>query len=89
MTCVKHFMGVRWEQHDWERRVTHAEDRVLPRTNMWGRPVGLEQALCHTQYVCRDCGATRDDGDCFCEQARADQCAIRLAWLASHRQPAI
>ena len=86
MSCIKHFLGFQWERHVWDRRVTRAENRSLPRRDMWGRAIGLEQALCHTQYVCRACGAVRDEGECFCEQAEADACAVRLAWLAESRE---
>lgn len=88
MSCAKHFMGIRWERHAWDRRVTLAEDRTSTKSDMWGRSIPVPQVLCHTQHVCRDCGAVRDGGDCFCEQAEADICAIRLAWLAKVRDEA-
>ncbi|HKW03580.1 MAG TPA: hypothetical protein VJN96_27385 [Vicinamibacterales bacterium] len=91
MSCVKHFLGIRWERHTWDRRVTLARDQSSPQTDMWGRSFLVPVALCHTEYVCRRCGAIKDDGDCFCEKAEADACAIRLAWLAEvrdeHAQP--
>jgi len=49
---------------------------------MWGRVVRVDHVLCHTEYVCLDCGAVRDVSSCGCEPERAEQCAVRLAWLA-------
>jgi hypothetical protein len=84
MSCTKHFLGFRWEHHDWDRRVTHAENLTFRGTDMWSRKVPVPEVVCYTQYVCRSCGTVRDEGYCNCDQARGDACQIRLAWLAEH-----
>jgi hypothetical protein len=84
MGCRKHFLGLTWEKHDWDRRVALAENRTCTGTDMWSRKVPISEVICHTQHVCRTCGEVRDEGYCSCDQARGDACAIRLAWLAEH-----
>jgi hypothetical protein len=85
MSCIKHFLAFRWERHAWDRRVTHTENLVFNGTDQWGRAIPVDQVMCHTEYVCRACGAVRDGGDCGCEPARATACDVRLAWLAKVR----
>jgi hypothetical protein len=85
MGCTKSFMGLEFGRHDWHRRVSHADERILREYDQWGRPYFDRHVICHTEYVCHECGAVRDDGECTCEHARGDRCPIRLAWLG---QPA-
>jgi len=85
MSCTKHVLGIEFERHAWERRVTHAENWSARGTDMWSRAVPVEQTLCQIQFVCRDCGAVREGGDCTCDRERADACPPRLAWLAEAR----
>lgn len=82
MNCSRHFLGHDFEHHDWQRRVTHAVSLSEPVTDQWGRKYESSHALCHTEYVCRRCGAVRDEGECTCERERAESCPIRLDWLA-------
>jgi hypothetical protein len=82
MSCMKNFLGLRWERHAWERRVTLTECQTFRETDQWGRVNPAEHVTCHAQYVCRDCGAVRDGEECGCDKNRADACAVRLAHLA-------
>lgn len=88
MSCVKHFLGFKWERHSWHRRVTATEREAFPDTSMWGRPITNEHVICHAEYVCEHCGAVRDDGDCGCDAERGAQCPVRLAYLERHAEGA-
>ena len=84
MSCSKHFLGLNWNHHNWERQVTRTgwlEGRV---TDMWGRACDVRNVHCHTQYVCSDCGDVVDGGECTCEAQRGERCPARLEFLASH-----
>ncbi len=82
MGCSKHFLGIKWERHNWIRQVNHTASRSFRESDQWGRAILEDHVVCHAQYVCVDCGAVRDGEECGCDQARADQCPVRLAWLA-------
>jgi hypothetical protein len=69
-------------RHTWSRRVTHTESHPVEGTDQWGRRTVENHAVCHAEYVCQSCGEVRDEGDCLCDQARADQCPVRLDYLA-------
>lgn len=86
MSCTKHLLGFRWERHAWRRRVTDTRHVWFKTSDQWGRWTELEQVMCHAEYVCDACGAVRDDGDCGCELAEGERCAIRLAWLRQAEQ---
>lgn len=79
----KHFPGLNWKHHAWERQVTQTESFEERVNDMWGRPFGVEHVLCHTRYVCSDCGTVVDGGECTCEPQRGERCPIRLEFLAS------
>ena len=81
MSCVHHVLGVRVERHAWVRQVTLTDYRISTGTDMWSRRVPVEEVVCHAQYVCRDCGAVRDEGACLCDVAQGETCAVRLAFL--------
>jgi hypothetical protein len=81
MSCKKHFLTFQWERHGWTRRVTHTDDRTGGGTDMWSRTIPVEYVTCHVEYVCRNCGAVRDGGECRCDRAKAEACAVRLACL--------
>jgi hypothetical protein len=85
MSCSKHFLGFNWRHHDWHRHVTYGTvvDTVL--TDMWGREVHADHVVCHTEYVCGDCGKVKVDRECTCERECGDRCAIRLDWIASQK----
>lgn len=87
MSCERHFLSFRWEHHDWVRRVTATESHLSRQSDMWGRQVQGEYVTCHAEYVCRDCGKTRDGGECGCDKARGDECAVRLNYLEAHVEP--
>ncbi len=86
MNCDRHLFNLRWEHHDWVRRVTAAEDRSAPGYDMWGRPIFTEHVTCHIRYACRRCGVTRAGEDCTCDMTRAARCAARLRLLDSQRE---
>ena len=79
--CTKRFLNVRWERHDWHRRVTGTETITAEEPDMWARPVYRDYIRCDKEEVCAACGATRHAVSCNCDPARGDQCAIRLAYL--------
>jgi hypothetical protein len=83
MSCSKHLLGLNWKQHTWERRVTHSESFYEPLTDMWGRRIATGHVTCHAEFVCRDCGAVRDDGECTCDEAKGELCPVRVQWLAA------
>ena len=85
MSCTKHFLGFRWQRHDWERQVASTSHLTVPLTDQWGRAINHDYVLCHARYVCRDCGAVRDGEECGCDQEHADHCAVRLTYLAEQR----
>ena len=78
MSCVKQFLGVQWDGHAWKRQVVHTEGRSFHQTDMWSRVVPFEGITCHAQYVCGTCGEVRDEGDCNCDRADGEKCAVRL-----------
>lgn len=82
MSCSKHLLGLHWKQHDWERQVTRAESLEESLTDMWGRKFSAGHVVCHTRYVCKDCGKVQDERECTCEPAHGEHCAIRLEYLA-------
>jgi hypothetical protein len=82
MSCSKHFMGLRWERHAWERQVAHTASRTFREADIWGRVNPADHVTCHAQYVCRDCGAIRDGEECGCDSERAETCAVRMACLS-------
>jgi hypothetical protein len=82
MGCKKRFLMFSWERHRWQRRVTATERGTHADTNMWGRPTDAPYVVCHAQYVCEDCGAVKDDGECGCDAERGDRCPARVALLA-------
>jgi hypothetical protein len=88
MGCTKRLLMFTWERHDWQRRVTATERATYADTNMWGRPTDAPHVICHAEYVCRACGAVKDDGDCGCDAERGDQCPARLALLEERQKPA-
>jgi hypothetical protein len=83
MSCSGTFLGLRWDHHKWTRRVTSAETVPTRETTMWGGVVNTSYVRCHTEYVCRECGTTRDGGVCVCDTARGASCTARLAWVGS------
>jgi hypothetical protein len=85
MSCTRRFLFFRWDRHAWDRRVALTTDWSARGTDMWSRAIPVDQVLCHTQYVCRTCGAVRDGTECGCDKAVADKCAVRLALLAEAR----
>jgi len=89
MSCDKHFLNLEWERHDWVRRVSATETHTSRQSDMWGRQVLGEYATCHAVYVCRACGKTRDGEECGCDKARADSCAVRLAYLEASTEPLV
>ena len=82
MSCTKHFLFFTWHHHHWRRAVSWAETYSSQETNMWGRPTSRDYVTCQTQYFCADCGKTKAEGYCGCDKAKADHCAVRLAWIA-------
>ena len=83
MSCSKQFLGVNWEHHKWERHVTRAASFEEQVSDMWGRSFEVGHVICHTQYVCSDCGEVIDGCECTCEIERGERCPIRLEFLAS------
>ena len=81
MGCTKRFLMFKWERHDWHRRVTATERATYADTSMWGRPTSTPHVMCHAEYVCRNCGAVKDDGDCGCDAERGDRCPARVSLL--------
>jgi hypothetical protein len=81
MGCSKHFLMVRWEQHDWVRRVSATASQTYHQSDMWSRTVASEQVTCHAEYVCRACGKIRGVEECGCDPERAERCAARLALI--------
>ena len=50
---------------------------------MWGGGTNTTFVRCHAEHVCRECGETREEGNCLCgDTAVADRCPARLAWMA-------
>ena len=82
MACTKHFGVFTWHHHHWHRQVSWAETYSSSETNMWGRPTTQDYVTCQTQHFCRECGAIKAESFCGCDKAKADSCAIRLAWIA-------
>lgn len=81
MACSRHLAMVDWEQHQWQRRVTATEHRWQSDTNMWGQPIFNTHVACHTEYVCQQCGAVRDEGTCICDEEEGARCPARVALL--------
>ena len=89
MNCSKHFLGLNWTHHEWERQVTRAQSFEGQSTDMWGRQFDVNHVICHTRFVCSGCGKVVDGAECTCEPERGERCAIRLAFLASRADPAV
>ena len=87
MSCSKHLLGLRWEHHDWRRQVAQAESAEVQVTDMWGRRFDEGHIVCHTRYVCAECGKVVDGAECTCEPDRGECCAIRLEYLSTHGDP--
>ena len=85
MSCTTRFLNTEWQHHAWRRHVTDEETLPGQVTNMWGRRVDVDRVRCHTVEVCDECGAVRDTGDCLCDPAEANGCAIRLEHLGRAR----
>jgi hypothetical protein len=85
MSCTGHLLNFTWEHHSWQRRVTSTDDVPSRQTDMWGRVWSDPYVRCHAEYVCTECGATRDDGDCLCDAERGAHCPPRLAYLERMR----
>lgn len=81
MSCTKHFLSFEWTRHQWERQVTGTSRLSFQETDQWGRRFPSDYVMCQAQYVCRDCGAIREEGDCGCDPARAEHCKVRLDLL--------
>lgn len=81
MSCTHHLLNFRWGHHKWERRVIGTEDLHTAEVNMWGRPVTGHAVRCDTEYVCRQCGATKRHESCICDRTAGEQCQPRLAYL--------
>lgn len=75
-------------RHTWRRRVTAARTVPTTETGMWGNTVTSTYVRCHAEYVCDQCGAVREEGNCMCDTSRAEHCAVRLDWLAGNPAPA-
>lgn len=82
MSCTKHFLTFQWTRHNWRRHVTQTESMTFRETDQWGRRFPSDYVLCHAQYVCEDCGAVREEGECGCDPERAVNCKVRLDLLA-------
>lgn len=78
MGCNNHLLA----RHNWSRRVTHTASRPFRETDQWGRAILEDHVVCHAEFVCLACGAVREEGDCVCEGARGNQCAVRLDFIA-------
>lgn len=85
MSCTRDFMGFHWDHHQWERRVVGTSSVPAQEVNMWGRPVYRTSVLCHTQYACSGCGATKRHEGCICDTGEGEQCPARLTFLAAER----
>ena len=81
MNCDTRILNVHWKHHDWVRHVSATESHANREVDMWGRPFASEQVTCHVTYVCRECGTTREGGECSCNKTHGDVCALRLAYL--------
>ena len=84
MSCTWNVLGLRFERHSWQRTVSWTDAQESTETDMWGRGVMHDHVLCRVQYICRECGMTRDGGFCGCDKARGDQCAARLACIGTN-----
>lgn len=80
MNCCRRLLNHHW--HTWRRRVTAAETIPTTETGMWGNTITSKYVRCHAEYVCDQCGDTREEGACLCDPSRAEHCAVRLEWLA-------
>ena len=81
MGCTRRIGPFTFGRHKWQRRVTATMREFHGDTSMWGRPVSNPHVICHAEYVCEDCGAVKDEGDCICDAQRGDQCPARVALL--------
>lgn len=88
MSCTKHFLNCQWERHSWRRTVTAAETIPTRETTMWGTVANTTYVRCHVRYMCDECGKTREEGNCLCDTARAEHCAVRLAWIEQTKEAA-
>ena len=88
MSCTKRFLNLEWQHHHWRQRVTDAETLTAQEPDMWARTVYRDYVRCDKQQVCDECGAVRHEKSCLCEVAKAQHCAIYLAWRAEPDQAA-
>jgi len=88
MSCTKRFLNLKWDHHHWRTRVADAEVLEAQEADMWGRTVFRDYVRCDKQQVCDGCGAVRREKSCICEVAKAEQCAVYLAWRAESGQAA-
>lgn len=82
MSCTKNFLNFQWDHHSWRRRVTATTTVPTRETTMWGGVAETTYVRCQAEYVCQECGTTREEGNCLCDTAVADHCPVRLAWIA-------
>lgn len=87
MSCTKHFLMFHWTRHNWQRQVSHTENRTFTETDQWGRRFPQDYVNCHAKYVCQDCAAVRDGEECGCEPEEAGKCKVRLDLLAKAGDP--
>ena len=67
MTCTKRFLNFHWDRHSWVRRVTATQTIPMHETTMWGTDANRTYVRCHTEYVCQECGKTKEEGNCLCD----------------------
>ena len=84
MSCTKQILGVQWEHHNWQRRVSGFELREGQETNMWGRPVTRNFVRCDVEEVCATCGAVRHPASCTCDIERGEACPPLVEWRQAH-----
>jgi hypothetical protein len=85
MSCTRSFLGLRWEHHDWRRRVSGYEIRRGVEGTIWGREVERDFVRCDTEEVCADCGAVRHQANCTCDFERGETCPPLVEWRAANR----
>lgn len=84
MSCTRGVLGLRWEHHDWHRRVSGFEIRRGLETNMWARAVERDFVRCDTEEVCAECGAVRRQWSCTCDIGRGETCPVLVEWRAAN-----
>lgn len=87
MSCTRSLLGIRWEHHDWRRRVSGFEVRRGLETDMWARDVARDFVRCDTEDVCASCGAVRHQTSCSCDFERGQACPALVEWRAAHGDP--